>query len=979
MTHREGPLLIVAGAGTGKTTVVTRRIAYLIEQNLAKADEILALTFTEKASTEMQERVDLLLPLGYVDTWISTFHAFCERILKNHALDIGLPNDFELLDGVRQWVLVHNNFEKFNLNYYRPLGNPDKFIDALLSHFSRCKDELISPDDYLKHAQDLRLSLDSSDRAKGQGLRAKAADSGAALSTSPLALSPSALLDETEISRLEELANAFHVYQKLLVDNNYLDFGDLINYTLELFKKRPKILEYYQNKFKFIMVDEFQDTNFAQFELVKMLAGKNQNLVVVGDDDQSIYKFRGASVSNILKFQEEFPKAKLITLLENYRSCQNILDLAYNFIQANNPDRLEEKLKIDKKLKSPGKDPGTIEVLEGADLSQELDMVAKKIIGLKDKHPTSTWNDFVVLIRANSAADELLPVLQNHGLPFTFVANKGLYKKPIILDVLSYMRLLDNAHESVSLYRVLSLPKFYLEHGELSEILEQAKIKTYTLFESLTAAQTSAKISADGKQKIALLLENLKKHASLAKTSTAAEMMVDIVKDLGLEQKLKLDTLDNAQSRELLDQFYKKIEEFEKQNPDKSLHNFLDQLNLEIQAGSEGVIKFDPNLGPESIKVMTIHSAKGLEFKYVFIVNMVDQRFPTRERKEAIEIPAALIKDILPEGDFHLQEERRLFYVAVTRAKQNLYLSWAKDYGGSRVKKPSQFLLETGLVPSEKVNKATGKVIFNKSAQLKLEQVYHKLPERFSYTALRDFENCPLKYKYCHYLKLPVRGSQQMSFGSTIHKVFEEFLKLYKNNLEMTDVDLFGKKQSENPLPEFKLLQSFYAKYWIDEWYKSKKEKEEYRAVGQGMLKNFFDSLKNNPPQPKFIEKFFKLKVGPYDFVGKIDRMDKRPGGVAIIDYKTGKTPKSKNDLDQLHVYQWAAQELGEKPVSLCYWYLQDNNIQEEELADQARLDKLRNGLLVEMQEIVETVKFDLFKEKHAKLRDHKCEFEDLE
>lgn len=966
VTHTQGPLLIVAGAGTGKTTVITRRIAYLIEKGLAKPEEILALTFTEKAAGEMRERADVLMPLGYADTWIATFHGFCERILKNHALDIGLPGDFELLDSVGQWILVHNNFEKFKLNYYRPLGSPDKFIDALLSHFSRCKDEVITPAEYLAFAQNLRLNSDFAEKGvkkPGAGKR-----QGSEESTT----------DETEIARIEEVAGAYHVYQKLLADNSSLDFGDLITYTLELFKKRPNILKYYRQKFKYVMVDEFQDTNFAQFELVSLLAEGRQNLAVVGDDDQSIYKFRGASVSNILKFKQLYPKTELISLLENYRSSQNILDLAYNFIQANNPDRLEEKLKINKKLISQKTEPGQIEVLEGEDLSQELHMAVKKILRLKEEDKTASWNDFAVLLRANSAAEELLPVMQSYGLPYTFVANKGLYKKPIIVDIISYMRLLNNTHESASLYRVLALPKFHLELAEMSALLEQSREKTLSLYESLVAGQTLISISREGKEKIGLLIDLLKKHYALAKTATAAEMMVEIIKALGLEQKLKNETAENAENRELLEQFYKKIEDFEKQSPHRSLHDFLRHLDLEIQAGSEGDIKFDPNLGPESVKILTVHSAKGLEFKYVFIINMVDQRFPTRPRKEGIEIPEALIKDILPEGDFHLQEERRLFYVGVTRAKQGLFLSWAKDYGGKTLKKPSLFLLETGLVPGEKTSKATGKVIFTRPPN-KPAQIYHKLPARFSYTALKDFESCPLKYKYSHYLKLPTRGSQQQSFGSTIHKVLEQFLKQYKNNREMTLTDLFGKKLSENPLPEFKILEAFYKKFWIDEWYESKAEKEAYRKEGEKILKYFYEDLKQSPPSPKFIEKFFKLKIGNYEFVGKIDRADEAGGALSIIDYKTGKAPKSKNDLDQLHIYQWASQEFGEKVGSLCYWFLRDNEKKSEGLADAPTLEKLKSKLLATMDEIVETVKYDTFKEKHSRLREHVCEFEALE
>ncbi|MCL5008739.1 MAG: ATP-dependent helicase [Patescibacteria group bacterium] len=960
VTHGEGPLLIVAGAGTGKTTVITRRLAYLLEKKLAKPEEILALTFTEKAAGEMQERADLLLPLGHYDMWISTFHGFCERLLKLHALDIGLPNDFKLLDETAAWILVYRNFERFQLDYYRPLGNPAKFIGALLTHFSKCKDEMISPEEYLTHAQDLRLQLDQPKKTK----KSKQAETG---------------IDVTEISRIEEIANAYHSYEQLLLENNFLDFGDLINYCLQLLQKRPKILDYYRNKFKFLMVDEFQDTNYAQYQLVRLLAGDKQNLAVVGDDDQSIYKFRGASVSNILKFKKDYPKLKQITLVENYRSSQNILDLAYTFIQANNPDRLEVNLGINKRLQAKGPaGEGVIQVVEGADLSGELNAVAKKILERKVSRNLS-WNDIAVLIRSNSAADALLPVLASHAIPFTFVANKGLYKKPVVLDILSYLKFLDNANDSSSLYRVLSLPKFHLSHTELSDLLLWSKKKTESFYESLAQAALMPEISSESKKRIGELLDLSKKHHAMLKTHSAAELLVDIIKDLGFEEKLREDTLENAQSRELLEQFYKKIEDFQEKENDHSLHNFLSLLELEQEAGDEGVVPFDPNQGPESVKVLTIHAAKGLEFETVFLINLVDQRFPTREKGDPIEIPGALVKDILPEGEFHLQEERRLFYVGLTRAKTELFLTWAKDYGGQRAKKPSQFLVETGLVPSEKVSKATGKVVFTKNE--KLPVVYRRLPEQFSYSQLNDFEACPLKYKYQHYLKLPVPGSQYLSFGQTIHKVLEEYLKLYKTSLEIKQMDLFGKgKDNHTQLPEFSVLEKFYEKFWVDDWYGSKQQKLRYKAEGHKILKTFFAEAAKQPFLPKYIEQFFKLKLGKYDFVGKIDRADQAGEGVLILDYKTGKVPKSKKDLDQLYIYQWAAKEfLQEKVVGLKYWYLQENAFVEEELAQPEEIEELKARLLALIEKIVYVTRHDLFKQEHQKLRDHNCQFESLE
>jgi DNA helicase-2/ATP-dependent DNA helicase PcrA len=948
--HAGGPLLIVAGAGTGKTTVITRRIAYLVEQKFCRLDEIAALTFTEKAAGEMQERVDLLLPVGYVDTWIHTFHGFCDRILKSHALDIGIPNDFNILSDTQQWIFIYKHLEEFDLDYYKPLGNPGKFISALLNHFSRLKDEIISPEDYLDYASNLKLNTDSADG-----------------------------IDEAEISRQQELANAYFTYQKLLLQNNYLDFGDLIHYTLRLFKKRPAILKKFQDKFKFLMVDEFQDTNLAQYELVKLLAGELQNLTVVGDDDQSIYKFRGASVSNILKFKEDYPKFKQVTLVENYRSGQAILDLAYKFIQNNNPDRLEVKLKISKELKSNIKDKGSVEVIEADDLTGELNAVVRKIVALKNKSDV-TWNDFAILLRANSAAEDLLPLLYNAGVPYTFFASRGLYKKPVILDLLSYMRLLDNLHDSQSLYKVFTLPKFQIDQRDLSTLLLYGHKKALSLYDVLGHSASVTGLAAATHKKIDLLFKNLQYHYELNKTKHAAEITVQIIKDLGIEDKVKEETLEAAENRELVEQFYKKVEEFGRQNDDKSLHNFLRLLDLEMEAGSSGNIKFNPEAGPESLKVMTIHGSKGLEFKYVFVINMVDQRFPTREKADAIEIPMALVKDILPEGDFHLQEERRLFYVGLTRAKTNLYLTWAKDYGGAREKKPSLFLTECGLVPGEKANKATGKVVFTKT-QVDHGPVKFAPPTQFSYSQLNDFETCPLKYKYQHYLKLPVEGSCHLSFGQTIHKVFEEYLKLYKTNLELPQQDLFGGKQ-EQILPEFKYLEELYQKKWVDDWYKDKKEKADYRARGQAMLKTFYDELQKDKFVPKYIEQFFKLKVGKYDFVGKIDRADVFQGGIRILDYKTGKQPKKsdKKDLDQLYIYQWAAQDfLHEKVTGLKYWFLLENETKEEPVADGGKIRDLEEKLLSSIEHIVEVTKYDLFKQEHNKARDHKCGFEFLE
>ncbi|MDO8581929.1 MAG: UvrD-helicase domain-containing protein, partial [bacterium] len=352
VTHGDGPLLIVAGAGTGKTTVVTERILWLIQEKKMKPEHILALTFTEKASGEMIERIDRALPYGYLTLWASTFHAFCQRMLEAHGLDIGIPNDFRLVNTTDAWLLVRKNLDRFHLDYYRPLGNPTKFIHALLQHFSRCKDEAIEPSAYVEYAKTVQLDMDNP--------------------TSP-PLDKGRKGGVTEIARIQEIADAYHTYQQILLENSALDFGDLLLYTLRLFRDRPAILEKYRAQFQHVLVDEFQDTNWTQYELVKLLAAPRNNITVVSDDDQAIYRWRGASYNNVLVFARDFPTATKVSLVANYRSQQNILDCAYAFIQHNNPNRLEAQLSdgktslgvVTKKLVANREGTATVEYLHG--------------------------------------------------------------------------------------------------------------------------------------------------------------------------------------------------------------------------------------------------------------------------------------------------------------------------------------------------------------------------------------------------------------------------------------------------------------------------------------------------------------------------------------------------------------------------------------------------------------------------------------
>src|SRR3989344_4294677 len=976
VTHKDGPLLIVAGAGTGKTTVITRRIAYLIEQGV-KPEEILALAFGEKAAGEMEERVDMLLPHGFVNVQISTFHAFGEQILSEYGIEIGLP-DFKVLNDVGQWLLIRNNLDKFNLDYYRPLGNPTKFIKAVLSHFSRLKDELISPEEYLDYVEKLKLN---SEGAETQ------------ITSPDLAPSPGGESEPENPARLQEIAGAYHTYNKILLDNSALDFGDLINYTLRLFKKRPKVLDHLRDRYKYILVDEFQDTNLAQYELVKLLAAPSNNITVVGDDDQSIFKFRGASISNIIHFQKDYPNAEFISLTDNYRSGQKILDSAYNFIQLNNPDRLEIKLKLSKKLKSNLAEKGNLEHLQVGTYLEEVDAVVNKITELmtlsnSPSHPSReatagtargadkdiTFNDFAILARSHTSLEPFLNKFDALKIPYIYFANKGLYSKTIILDILSYFRLLDNYHETAALYRVLRFPIFKVSSHAIIELASFAKRKTLSLYQAVLQA-SALDIDDASREGLHAFLEFIRVHAETAKNRSTDQVFVQIVNDLHFS---KLIAEDN-QNANYLETFRRRILDFQNDSLDKTLKTFLSIINLEQEAGEEGDLRFDPEAGPEAVKLMTVHAAKGLEFSNVFVVGLVDKRFPTIERKEQIEIPTELIREYLPEGDFHIEEERRLFYVAMTRAKLGLFLTSAEDYGGKRKKRPSVFLHELGLIKKEKNSKATGKVELNPyPAGLPTGHLPLPLPKFFSFSQISLFKRCPLEYKYRYIMRLPTPGSGVQSFGITMHSTFEKFLRQYM--VSSNSQDLFGSSKPE--LPSLEYLQKLYEQCWINDWYDTRAEREEFQLLGRKILREFYDESKTSPPQPKYLEKAFKLKLGNYYFTGKIDRADKSPQGLVIIDYKTGEQRKIADvDKQQLLVYQWAAKEaLGEQVARLEYWYLKKGLAKVPFIGQDKDIEKLKADFAEAINEIVECTKQNEFL-KHDQQTPHrvKCKYIELE
>lgn len=915
--HEKGPLLVVAGAGTGKTTVLINRLAYLILEKKVKTDEVFLATFTEKAASEMLERADKILPYGYVDLWINTFHGFGEKILREHALEIGLSPDFKLLDETSQWIFIKKNLSNFKLDYYAPASNPNKFIKELLKHFSRLKDENISAEQYLNYCLTKERKM-----AKDKNLEEE---------------------DALELKKIKELAEAFSVYNKLMIEGNNLDFADLINLTIKLFKERPNILRVYQNKFKYLMLDEFQDTNFSQYELIKILAGRENNLMVVGDDDQSIYKFRGASISNIMQFKDDYPGAKEIVLSRNYRSRQEILDLAYDFISHNNPNRLEVKLGINKKLKSysASNDSKQEAILAHNFLneSDEMSFVASKILEIYKQDSECNWMDFAILSRTNDSADKYSKELSRLNIPNHFVSLKGLYYKPIILDIVSYFRLLDNYRESSSLFRVLNMEEFKISYVDLQNIINESKKKYWSLFEALQNAEKIKGVSSDSLPKINKLLNLIEAHSVLARDKKPSYVFIKFVYDSEILKNLNHEK--DKQIFSYINQFYQKIKKFEEENENLKLKDFLESLDFELESGDFGRLKND-FADVDTVKVMTVHSAKGLEFKHVFLVDLVDRRFPSDNRSDKIAIPNELIKEKIGSSDnFHIEEERRLFYVALTRAKESLHLTCSKDYGGAREKKPSVFIKESGvnLLSSEKINfddleffKDLKTINDENVGEFLLAKEELKLPSYFSYSQFASFDKCPLQYKYAHLLKVPVpKEKYNLTFGKLIHNALYNFLLPLLDGGNNLQTSLFGENhKKKNTLNEETIL-SLYEKFWQDDGYESKSIRDDYYLKGKNILINFCKALLSEKlPQVYFLEKDLKYKFNGYTIIGRIDRIDKLQNGkFEIIDYKTGNAKESLNPEDkrQLILYKIMIESvLGLEVEKMSYYYLEANS-----------------------------------------------------
>lgn len=657
--HTEGPLLLLAGAGSGKTRVLTHRIAYLIEEKGVNPWNILAITFTNKAAGEMRERVDKIVGFGSENIWVSTFHSSCVRILRRYIDRLGYDNNFTIYDADDQKTVMKEvcKYLQIDTKLYRER--------SLLAAISSAKDELISPEEFLANA---------------------GGDWGQ-----------------------KKIAQVYEEYQKRLKGSNALDFDDLIVKTVELFRCCPDVLDYYQERFRYIMVDEYQDTNTAQFKFVSLLAEKYKNLCVVGDDDQSIYKFRGANIRNILEFEKVFPQAHVIKLEQNYRSTQNILKAA-NQVIANNTERKPKSLWTD------NEEGQLVHFRNFLNAYEEAEYIAGEI-RQKVREGVCDYKDCAILYRTNAQSRMFEEKFLLANIPYRLVGGVNFYARKEIKDLLAYLKTVDNARDDLAVRRIINVPKRGIGATTISRVQDYAVDHELSFYEALEQADEIPALGR-GAAKLEPFVSFIRRLRSQAEFYSVKELLQQIIDDTGYVEELQKEDTEEAQTRiENIDELITKVVTYEESTEDPTLSGFLEEIALVADIDS-----VDEN--DDRVLLMTLHSAKGLEFPYVYLAGMEDGIFPS-------------YMTISADDPSELEEERRLCYVGITRAMKELTLTSAQQRmirGETQYNKISRFVRE---IPRDLIELGREQV----AEQEKKKETFK--PQQNAYSKMRDILKKP--------------------------------------------------------------------------------------------------------------------------------------------------------------------------------------------------------------------------------------------
>lgn len=912
VNHPNGPLLVVAGAGTGKTRVIVEKINGLLDQSV-KPSQILALTFTEKAAAEMLDRIMSSRDQLMLEMPIMTFNAYGGSLLKEFNVDAGLARNHVLLGENAKVVFLRQHLTELELDYFSPLSNPEGLLPDVASFFSKLKQHVIAPEQY-----------------------------DAFIATLPAAEES----EQLEKTKHQELVRAYANYLKLSTASNVIDFDDQIYRVIELLEQRPNIREQLRDRYHTILVDEFQDTNPMQSRLIDLLVNQQQNIVVVGDDDQSIYGFRGATLANILDFKKRYPKAKEISLVENYRSAQAILDASYQLIKNNNPFRLEAELGINKQLhaQTAGQPPL---IREFATIQAESHWIADDI--QRRLKSGQLAGSIAVLCRRNAVLAQLHEALELAGVEHVVIGERyRLYKTTIVRAVLEVLRAVADPRASTSLYYALSGPVFTASSSDLAELASQARYNKQEL---------EAYLHEHKPGDLAAALDFITKWRAEASQLSVGRLLFKIIDESGLKDKLYTQALEDpvaSLSVTQLSQFFQTLKEFESVASMPTLQHYLDSFPL-LEAAGETDEDGTMSVSQDQVNLLTIHKSKGLEWQTVYIPDCTEGSFPLRARGGGIPLPESLVEATSSAADDHLAEERRLLYVAITRAKTDAILSYALKHHTPTAKKPSRFLAEA-FGDYQPIRLTRGQQVAHDS-QLLLDPTVTApkplgLPRnllqgsslRLSVSQIVCFLDCPLNFYYKHILNVPEPPSSTASYGSAIHAAIEHLNQALSRGEAVT-------------VPE---LQAIIDEKWSNAGYLSAEHAGKAKIQAHATIANFYQ-VHQAQPAPSRLEWPFAAHLNEPDIIirGRLDAVFESDSEVEIRDYKTSNSVTSEAKAkqratasDQLTLYALVWQQLtGELPNKLSLEFV-DTNIIGSVKKTQRGIDGMM-GKLAELTELI--------------------------
>jgi DNA helicase-2/ATP-dependent DNA helicase PcrA len=843
-------------------------------------ENIVVLTFTEKAARQMEERISALCDTGYKELRVGTFHAFAHRFLREEGRGLPIPNPFRIAPDVERWNAMVRVLERLRPSELYHLPRPRDIVLDLLKLLERAKQEMAGPDDYAEVARQLAAGRSLGALMQGQ------------------------------------IAEVYQAYSAELMAAGLLDFDDTIYWTARLLESNSATLDRYRKRFPYIMVDEFQDTNYSQLRMVELLAGDNGNVAVVGDDDQSIYKFRGASVANLRRFRTRYPLLNIVRLSENYRSSRQVLAPAARMI-AKNTER------VDKQVTSERDGPAA-RVYGAPDMHHEVAWAVERIADLVESG-TAPAGEIAVLVRTNAQLRPFARALQRAGIPYQLFGGRGFLDQPEIKDVRAMLQWIADPAESQAACRVLAMPGVTLPADLILRFAAVAHRDKTTIEDIAGKAVAAGDVGEDAAATVRGVLEMIAELRASSLRERADEVVFQ-----ALEKSRYVDVIDypveiqRIQAGANVHKFVELVDEFceaDKAGDGATLGHLVNWLAaIEESASEQAIATID--VGSDAVQLMTVHQAKGLEFDAVLCPGLVEDRFPYRSQPERMALPPQLIKEEAPTRDARLAEERRLAFVALTRSRTHLFLSYAERYEGGKRWKASRFLADMGFLPAPDGNvpeptaaepaPAVDAPPPPPAAQAALPMAHPDVQELIvSYSQLEEYRRCPRAYQYREVYRLPTRPSPERDFGVAVHAAIKQILEESPDAQKPVEeaVAVFDHIFGAAPFSD-----QVNADLWLE---RGRQFIRELHRKGRLSGK----TLHVAPEQS------FNLKMQGFRVRGRIDRIDRAENGYRLIDYKTGEArPEWELERDlQLGLYAIAADEvLGLSPVELVICYLED-------------------------------------------------------